>query len=173
VLKTHACQILHGRYGSQCANWQGEHGLSQLTTRCYPDSLSRVSRFHWCSVSCAGSVPAASRTQRTAACRYIDFIIGDAVVSSPDFQHGYTEKLLMMPYTFQVAHLQNMAVGHAQQRIAGHKPRRRAPPPLARLPRRSVRNSNRFLISIVTNVTSFTDTASMTSLCTGQLLECP
>ncbi len=41
--------------------------------------------------------------QRSAACRYIDFIIGDAVVSPPDFQHGYTEKLLLMPYTFQVA----------------------------------------------------------------------
>ena len=34
--------------------------------------------------------------------RYIDFIIGDAVVSPPEMQHGYAEKLLMMPMTFQV-----------------------------------------------------------------------
>ena len=34
--------------------------------------------------------------------QYIDFIIGDAVVSPPEMQHGYAEKLLVMPFTFQV-----------------------------------------------------------------------
>jgi hypothetical protein len=37
--------------------------------------------------------------------RYIDFIVGDSTVSPPEFQHGYAEKLLLMPFTFQVAHM--------------------------------------------------------------------
>jgi hypothetical protein len=39
-------------------------------------------------------------------CSYIDYIIGDAVVSPPEMQHGYAEKLLVMPATFQVSKMQ-------------------------------------------------------------------
>jgi predicted O-linked N-acetylglucosamine transferase (SPINDLY family) len=48
--------------------------------------------------------------------RYIDFIVGDAVVSPPELQHGYVEKLLVMPYTFQVASLRHHRLYRRQQR---------------------------------------------------------